>query len=43
MAEIDIGKEHPGVTKMKILGCKLLTGDVRTRTLKGAVDSAFEE
>ena len=43
MGEIDIEKEHPNVTKMKILGCKLVPVTRGTRTLKDAVDSAFEE
>ena len=43
MGEIDIAKEHPNVTKMKILGCKLVPVGRGTRTLKDAVDSAFEE
>jgi len=43
MGEIDIEKEHPNVTKMKILGCKLVPVSRGTRTLKDAVDSAFEE
>ncbi|GMR01573.1 MAG: tryptophan synthase subunit beta [Gammaproteobacteria bacterium] len=43
MGEIDIEKEHPNVTKMKILGCKLVPVTGGTRTLKDAVDSAFEE
>jgi len=43
MGEIDIKKEHPNVTKMKILGCKLVPVTRGTRTLKDAVDSAFEE
>lgn len=43
MGEIDIKKEHPNVTKMKILGCKLVSVTRGTRTLKDAVDSAFEE
>lgn len=43
MGEIDIVKEHPNVTKMKILGCKLVPVSRGTRTLKDAVDSAFEE
>ena len=43
MGEIDIEKEHPNVTKMKILGCKLVSVSRGTRTLKDAVDSAFEE
>ncbi len=43
MGEIDIKKEHPNVTKMKILGCTLVPVSRGTRTLKDAVDSAFEE
>lgn len=43
MGEIDIHKEHPNVTKMKILGCKLVPVSRGTKTLKDAVDSAFEE
>ncbi len=43
MGEIDIKKEHPNVTKMKILGCKIVSVDRGTKTLKDAVDSAFEE
>ncbi len=43
MGEVDIKKEHPNVTKMKILGCKIVTVTRGTKTLKDAVDSAFEE
>ncbi len=43
MGEIDIAKEHPNVTKMKILGCTLVPVTRGTRTLKDAVDSAFDE
>ncbi len=43
MGEVDIQKEHPNVTKMKILGCKLVSVSRGTKTLKDAVDSAFEE
>jgi len=43
MGEIDIAKEHPNVTKMKILGAKLVPVTRGTRTLKDAVDSAFDE
>ncbi|BDD07625.1 tryptophan synthase beta chain [Fulvitalea axinellae] len=43
MGEIDIEKEKPNVIKMKILGCKLVPVSRGTRTLKDAVDSAFEE
>lgn len=43
MGEVDIKKEHPNVTKMKILGCNLVPVSRGTKTLKDAVDSAFEE
>ena len=43
MGQVDIEKEHPNVTKMKILGCKLVPVTRGTQTLKDAVDSAFEE
>lgn len=43
MGQVDIEKEHPNVTKMKILGCKLVAVTRGTSTLKDAVDSAFEE
>lgn len=43
MGVIDIEKEHPNVTKMKILGCTLIPVTRGTQTLKDAVDSAFEE
>jgi len=43
MGQVDIEKEHPNVTKMKILGCDLVPVTRGTATLKDAVDSAFEE
>src|SRR3546814_11622693 len=43
MGQVDIEKEHPNVTKMKILGCKLIAVTRGAATLKEAVDSAFEE
>lgn len=43
MGEIDIAKEHPNVIKMKILGCNIVPVTRGTRTLKDAVDSAFDE
>lgn len=43
MGEVDIEKEHPNVTKIKILGADLIPVDRGTKTLKDAVDSAFEE
>ncbi|MEZ5587487.1 MAG: tryptophan synthase subunit beta [Sedimenticolaceae bacterium] len=42
MGQVDIEKEHPNVTKMKILGCDLVPVTRGTATLKDAVDSAFE-
>jgi tryptophan synthase beta chain len=42
MGQVDIEKEHPNVTKMKILGCNLIPVTRGTATLKDAVDSAFE-
>ncbi len=43
MGQVDIAKEHPNVTKMRILGCKLVAVTHGAATLKEAVDSAFEE
>jgi tryptophan synthase beta chain len=43
MGKIDIEKEHPNVTKIKILGADLICVERGTMTLKDAVDSAFEE
>ncbi|RTR02919.1 tryptophan synthase subunit beta [Halomonas nitroreducens] len=43
MGQVDIEKEHPNVTKMKILGADLVAVTRGTATLKDAVDSAFEE
>ncbi len=43
MGQVDIEKEHPNVTKMKILGCKVVPVTTGTATLKDAVDSAFVE
>lgn len=42
MGEVDIKKEHPNVVKMKILGAKVVSVTKGLRTLKEAVDSAFE-
>ncbi len=42
MGEIDIAKEHPNVTRMKILGARVIPVDRGTKTLKDAVDAAFE-
>lgn len=43
MGEVDVIKEHPNVVKMKILGAKVVPVSQGTKTLKDAVDSAFEE
>jgi tryptophan synthase beta chain len=42
MGEVDIEKEKPNVTRMKILGAKVVPVGFGGRTLKEAVDSAFE-
>ncbi|WP_299547799.1 tryptophan synthase subunit beta [uncultured Helicobacter sp.] len=42
MGEIDIAKEHPNVVRMKILGAKVVPVSFGAKTLKEAVDSAFE-
>ncbi len=42
MGEIDIVKERPNVVRMKILGANVIPVDRGTKTLKDAVDAAFE-
>ncbi|WP_310620234.1 tryptophan synthase subunit beta [Flexibacterium corallicola] len=42
MGEVDIAKEHPNVVRMKILGATVVPVTFGARTLKEAVDSAFE-
>ncbi|MDR0467295.1 MAG: tryptophan synthase subunit beta, partial [Campylobacteraceae bacterium] len=42
MGEVDIKKEHANVVKMKILGAKVICVTRGQKTLKEAVDSAFE-
>jgi tryptophan synthase beta chain len=42
MGEVDIEKEKPNVIRMKILGCKVVPVTHGLKTLKEAVDSAFE-
>ena len=42
MGVVDIKKEHPNVSRMKILGAKLVPVSRGAGTLKEAVDSAFE-
>jgi tryptophan synthase beta chain len=41
MGEVDIAKEHPNVVRMKILGATVVPVSAGLRTLKEAVDSAF--
>ncbi|WP_276166070.1 tryptophan synthase subunit beta [Zobellia alginiliquefaciens] len=42
MGEVDIAKEHPNVVRMKILGATVVPVSHGLKTLKEAVDSAFE-
>lgn len=42
MGEVDIVKEHPNVVRMKLLGAKVVPVSHGLKTLKEAVDSAFE-
>ncbi|KFX56253.1 tryptophan synthase subunit beta [Clostridium botulinum] len=42
MGEIDIAKQAPNVTRMKILGAKVVPVTHGLKTLKEAVDSAFD-
>ncbi len=42
MGEVDIKKEHPNVVRMKILGAEVVPATHGLKTLKEAVDSAFE-
>ena len=42
MGVVDIAKEHPNVSRMKILGATLIPVERGAGTLKEAVDSAFE-
>lgn len=42
MGEVDMHKEHPNVTRMKILGAEVVPVSHGLKTLKEAVDSAFE-
>jgi tryptophan synthase beta chain len=41
MGEVDIAKEHPNVIRMQILGAKVVPATHGLKTLKEAVDSAF--
>jgi len=42
MGEVDIKKQHPNVVRMKILGAEIVPVSHGLKTLKEAVDSAFE-
>jgi len=42
MGEVDIAKEKPNVVRMKVLGANLIPVTKGQRTLKDAVDAAFE-
>ncbi len=42
MGDVDIKKEHPNVVRMKILGARVVPVNRGTKTLKDAVDAAFE-
>jgi len=42
MGEVDIAKEHPNVIRMEILGAKVVPVTHGLKTLKEAVDSAFD-
>ena len=42
MGEIDVKKEAPNVSRMKILGARVVSVTSGTKTLKDAVDAAFE-
>ena len=42
MGEVDIAKERPNVVRMKILGAKVVPATHGLKTLKEAVDSAFQ-
>ncbi len=42
MGEVDIVKEHPNVVRMQILGAKVIPATHGLKTLKEAVDSAFD-
>ena len=42
MGEVDMAKEHPNVQRMRILGAKVIPVSHGLKTLKEAVDSAFD-
>lgn len=41
MGEVDIAKEHPNVSRMRILGANVIPVSFGAKTLKEAVDAAF--
>jgi len=43
MGEIDVAKQAPNVARMKILGAEVVSVDKGAKTLKEAVDAAFED
>lgn len=43
MGEVDIAKQAPNVARMKILGAKVVPVSTGLKTLKEAVDAAFED
>lgn len=43
MGEVDIAKQAPNVARMKILGAEVVSVDKGAKTLKEAVDAAFED
>ena len=43
MGEVDIAKQAPNVARMKILGAKVVPVNTGLKTLKEAVDAAFED
>lgn len=42
MGEVDIAKQHPNVVRMELLGAKVVSVTHGLKTLKEAVDSAFD-
>ncbi len=42
MGEVDMEKEHPNVVRMRILGARVIPVSAGRRTLKEAVDAAFQ-
>ena len=43
MGEVDIAKQAPNVARMKVLGAKVVPVSTGLKTLKEAVDAAFED